>query len=391
MKPRWSHVALAAIASVLASCDGPEPTRIPAVTEDRRLGFDQAFPELLEEHGVITAGVGIIRGGELEWAGYYGDQSPGVPASEFTQFNVASLTKTVTAEAVLRLAAAGRLDLDEPMGRYWLDPDIADDPRAMQITPRMALTHSTGFPNWRYLSDTDGSYAGDLPLRFRFEPGGSYGYSGEGFAYLSRFIEAKLNVDFEEVVEEYVLRPSGMEHASLSRRAANFSNIVRAEDADGVFHGHYCTPWGECQEEGDWSAAGGLRVTVPDFALFLNAVLSGDGYDASLRDERGQVHVEQWNVPRSILIRCEHLPAEQCPRTQGYGLGWQVADYADYEILSHRGSDWAEAALTYVYADSRDGLIIFLNAPNERAMAMMPEAIELLHPGSPITPHYRYK
>ncbi|MEM1054533.1 MAG: serine hydrolase domain-containing protein [Bacteroidota bacterium] len=360
------------------------------MTPQRSAELNRAFPLLMRKHEVLTAGVGILRAGELEWAGYFGDQSPGVPASERTQFNAASLTKTVTAEAILRLVAAGRISLDEPMAPHWVDPDLAGEERVARVTPRMVLTHSTGLPNWRFLDDNTGGYAGDLPLRFLFEPGTSYSYSGEAFQYVARFTEEKLNVGFEDLIEEYVFGPIGMEEAAFSRRKANFPNIVRAVDAEGTFHGHYCTPW-DCREEGEWSAAGGLRVTVPDFAAFLGAVFRRDGYEAILADERDRVHVEQWNRRRSVLVRCERLEETSCPHAQGYGLGWQVAEYPGYEILAHRGSDWSEAALTYVYTDSGDGLLLFLNAPTARALAMMPEAIELLHPGSPVATHYRYE
>lgn len=377
----------------LVSCGGlktqPIPTPIPVTTPDRSAELNAAFPRLLERHGVVTAGIGILRAGELEWAGYFGDQRPGVPATASTQFNVASITKTVTTEAILRLVAEGRISLDERMAAHWIDPDLAGDARAERLTPRMALTHSTGLPNWRWLSDSDGSYAGDLPLRFLFDPGTGYAYSGEGFQYVARFVEQKLGVDFEDVVEEYVFDPIGMEGASFSRRSANFPHLVQTVDEDGTFHGHYCAPWGGCAEEGEWSAAGGLRVTVPDYAAFIAAVVDRDGYGSSLADQRDRVQVEQWNRPRSILVRCEQLPDAGCPQSQGYGVGWQVADYGDHKILAHRGDDWSESVLAYAYTDSGDGVIIFLNAPNARALAMMPEAIELVHPGSPIGTHYR--
>lgn len=365
--------------------------RIPAVSAERQALFDARFPALLEQHGVWTAGVGIIRDGELVWTGYYGEQAPGIAASEDTQFDVASITKTVAAETILRLASQGRLSLDEPMADHWLEDDIADSPYASQITPRMALTHSTGFPNWRFLDEDNGwRFNPSLPLRFLFEPGTSYGYSGEGFDYVARFAERRLDEDFETLVRQTIFEPLGMTGVSLSAREANADNIVTARDAEGVFHGHYCRPSGWCREEGEWSAADDLRVTVVDYARFMISAMNGEGLTPALLRERNSVLVEKWNAPESILVMCDYLAEELCPERQGYGLGWEVADYGDYQILSHGGSDWSEVAISYFYTDTRDGVLIFLNAPNDRATAMMPDAIELIHPGSPITPHYRY-
>ncbi len=367
-------------------------SRIPEISAERGEVLDRAFRELIEEHGVITAGVGVIRNAELVWTGYYGEQRPGVSASGTTQFDVASVTKTVATETILRLVDKGKIDLDEPMAKYWLEEDIADDARSAEITPRMALTHSTGFPNWRFIDENDSwRFNPDLPLRFLFDPGTSYGYSGEGFEYVARFVERKLNKSFESLVIDEVFAPVGIVAASLSRREANFENIVRAIDSEGRFNGHYCRPGGAaCRAEGEWSAADDLRIAVPDHARLMIAVMNGSGYSDRISADRDRVQVEKWNEPDSVLVLCEHLPAEKCPTRQGYGLGWNVAEYRDYKILSHGGSDFSEAAQTYFYTDSKDGILIFLNAPNEKAIAMMPYAIELLDPGSAITPRYTY-
>ena len=360
---------------------------IPDVTQERAALYDQTFAQLLEQHGVMTAGVGVIKNGELVWTGYYGEHSPGRAASADTQFDIASITKTVTTEAILRLAAKGALSLDEPMAPYWLEDDIADDERSGRISPRMALTHSTGFPNWRFLHE-DGYFDASLPLRFNFEPGTSYMYSGEGFDYVARFAGRKLETDFEELMKQVVYEPIGMTGVSFSMREANFDNIARPLDEVGEFHGHYCRPSGWCRREGEWSAADDMRVTVPDHAKFMISVMNADGYDDAMVADRNRVQVEKWKAPESILVLCDQLAKDLCPEKQGYGLGWEVADYGDYQILSHGGADWSEVAIAYFYTDSKDGILIFLNAPNENATAMMAPAIELIHPNSPIAPHY---
>lgn len=361
---------------------------IPAVTTERAETIEQMVPRLMHEHGVITAGIGVIKDGQLVWTGYYGEQSPGVPASAETRFNIASITKTVTAETILRLVEAGKLTLDEPMSDYWLDPDIADNEYRDRLTARIALNHTTGFPNWRFLSDIDGQFDISLPLRFKVEPGSSYTYSGEGLEYVARYAQHKLGKGFESLVNDYVYQPLGMNSASFSVNAADFKYLARAEDADGKFHGHYCRPSGYCRTEGEWSAADDMNVTIVDHAKFLIAVMNSEGYGDTLTDERNRIYIEKSNVPQSILVLCEQLTPEQCPQKQGYGLGWEVADYGDYQLLSHGGSDWSEVALAYFYNNTRDGLIIFLNGPNTQAGRMMPHAIELMHPASPIRPHY---
>lgn len=364
------------LASFLAGCQSMSSRAtqedIPAAAADEQL--DQELARLVAEHGVQTAGVGVIRNGELVWTGYYGEQSTGVPASRETLFNVASISKVITTEAVLRLVDEGRLSLDEPMAEHWVDPDLADDPRHELLTPRMVLTHTTGFPNWRFLLD-------DRKLKFLHDPGSSYGYSGEGFEYLARYVEQKLGRDFGAVVNDVVIAPIGMSHAAYSIDESTFGDLVQPLNERGEFVGHYCRPNGWCRKPGTYSAADDMVVSVESYAKFMLAVMNADGYSEQLAAERNHVHTEKGSQAN---VDCSQVPVDQCPQVQGFGLGWEVLDYGDSKLLSHGGSDWAELALAYFHTGSRDGLVIFFNAPTERAMAAMPAAIRALDPDSPM-------
>ncbi|MCF7220722.1 serine hydrolase domain-containing protein [Marilutibacter chinensis] len=339
---------------------------------------DEAFAELVRRHGINTAGVALIDGGEIAWTGYYGEQSPGVAASETTLFNVASITKVFTAETVLRLADAGKLSLDEPMAPYWVDPDIAYDSRHRQLTPRMALGHTTGLPNWRFMSP-------ERKLHFVRDPGTAYGYSGEGYEYLAQYAGKRLDADFGDLVRQYLLEPAGMSGAAYSIREDTFARLAEARDGHGRFHGHYCRPNGWCRKPGTYSAADDMAITVTDLARFLSLARSGDGYSDAMREQRDRVHVD---LGDQNPVDCARVAPRQCPVSQGYGLGWQVLHYDDDTLLTHGGSDWSELALSYIHVRSGDGLVILFNAPNLRALAAMPEAIRLLDPGSPLASKY---
>jgi CubicO group peptidase (beta-lactamase class C family) len=380
-----STALIAAAALVLAEPHGANPVEapdgIPQVTPERAAALDSALAAIVDRHGIVTAGIGIIRDGELVWTGYYGEQSPGVPASEATLFDVASITKTVTAETVLRLVGRGAIDLDESMSVHWLDPDIADDPRARRLTPRLALSHRTGFPNWRF-------FMPDGTLSFVNPPGQVYGYSGEGIEYVARFAAEKLDTPFPALVRRELFGPLGLEDAVFAVDPERFADIARAVDADGVFHGHYCRPQsGWCRSPGEYSAADDLRISVPDHARFLTAVMQGDGYGTRLANERGRV-ISPFDA--RPLVDCGNANLA-CPHAQGYGLGWQVLDYGDTRLVSHGGSDWSEVALSYFYEPADDGLIVFFNVPGPAGLSAMAEAVELIDPGSPMAEHYRLR
>jgi len=96
-------------------------------------------PALLARYGVASVSMALIEDGRVVLERAYGEQSAGVPATVGTLYGLASVTKPVSAETLLRLAAAGRLSLDEPVASAWVDPDVAGDPRAQVLTVRHAL------------------------------------------------------------------------------------------------------------------------------------------------------------------------------------------------------------------------------------------------------------
>ena len=340
---------------------------------------EQELQDILDKHRIVTAGLGILVDGKLAWALYHGDASPGVPANAATRFNVASITKTVTAETALRLVDAGELDLDEPLGAYWVDPDIAGDPRLQSLTARTVLTHTTGFPNWRF-------FRSDGKLAFARAPGEAYGYSGEGFEYLARAISNKLQRPFPQVVQERVFEPAGMRHAVMDIRRDGLRDVAIPIDDEGTTHPMWCRPKGWCREEGSYSAADDMLVTVPDYARFLAMIARDESGDAGTPLSRGGVLIDTGD---DAVVDCEDSTTVECPRAQGYGLGFQVIEYDAMRILGHGGNDWAEVALGYLRLPTRDGLIIFLNAPNRRGLEAMPELVELLDPDSPFPGQYR--
>lgn len=359
-------------AGAAASAQG----RVPMPGPDTVATLDQA----LADNAIVTAGFGILQNGELVWSHFYGDESPGVAASASTRFNAASITKQVAAEAALRLAAAGELDLDAPLAAHWIDPDIASDPRRDQLTARMVLNHTSGFPNWRF-------FRADRKLAFEHDPGTHYGYSGEGFEYLARAIERRLGQPFPAVVQRTVFEPIGMPDTVIAVHREGLTHVARPVDADGVFHGYYCRPdAGWCTPDGAYSAADDMLITVPDYARFLVALLHGSGYDAAIIGERDRIYTDRGD---ERLVDCRANPDAECPLAQGYGLGHEVAKFSHYSVLGHSGSDWSEQSLGYVYRPTGDGLIVFLNAPNLQAMAAMPGILRLLDPGSPFLPRYR--
>ena len=138
----------------------------------------------LKQKHIPALGVGFIKDGKIEQISVFGELQLNKPAPINTIWNVASMAKPITAMVVLKLINAGKWDLDEPIYKYYTDPDIINEPRAKLITTRIILSHQTGFPNSRG-NNNDGK------LSFEFEPGTKYQYSGEGYEYLRKALENK--------------------------------------------------------------------------------------------------------------------------------------------------------------------------------------------------------
>lgn len=361
-----THLLLALGACVVT----PRSEDISSISAERATELDSALFNVMAQHQINTAAVAVIKNGVVVWSNHYGQQSPGVPASAQTMYDVGSITKTVVAETVLRLAADGKLSLDESMSAYWLDPDLKDDSRHQQLTPRMALTHTTGFMNWRYFAE-----GGELS--FINEPGTSFGYSGEGFEYLTKFVEAKLDEPFEQLAQRYVFEPSGVSNAAMSVDPDIFQHLAQPLDSDGQFPGYYCRPEGWCREAGDFSAAGGMVITLADYVRFMILTMHGTALTPELKIARNTLNSKQ------DPINCSPVPEALCPTRVGYGLGWNIAELENNKTIGHRGSDWSVVSLAYYYEASNDGLVVLFNAPNRAGIAAMVDTLRLLDPDSP--------
>src|SRR5262249_421878 len=126
------------------SYDHQEPAATDSIDESLLFKDRVETDRWLVKNRIPALGIGYIADGKIQQVTVYGKNEQGDPNPDNTIFNVASLTKPITTLVVLKLVDAGRWSLDEPIYKYWTDPDVEDDPRSRKLTTRHILSHRTG-------------------------------------------------------------------------------------------------------------------------------------------------------------------------------------------------------------------------------------------------------
>ncbi|WP_213280158.1 serine hydrolase [Chryseobacterium indologenes] len=303
----------------------------PKQTTDSETMFDndQSMQSWLKENNIPTLGLGIIEGGKLQKVKVFGDTKTGISVPLNAYFNVASLTKPVTAMVALRLVSLGKWKLDEPLDAYWTDPDIANDARHKKITTRMILSHQTGFPNWRWMNT-------DKKLNFQFDPGTKYQYSGEGFEYLRKALEKKFGKSLDQLAKELIFQPLKMRNTNyIWDQNTDESRFVTGYNEKGNAY--------PIEKIKTANAADDLHTTIEDYGNFMISVMKGKNLKPEVFQEMTQ---KQVNVKEGKY----------------FGLGLEIYDLGNGEYaLSHGGADQGTRCIAIVLPNSGKGIVIFTN------------------------------
>ncbi|WP_317740574.1 serine hydrolase domain-containing protein [Chryseobacterium soli] len=290
---------------------------------------DAGIENWLKELKVPALGLGIIEDGKLKQIRVFGKMKDDISAPYNTIFNVASLTKPVTTMVVLQLVSQGKWDLDEPLYKYWTDPDIANDPRNKKLTTRIILSHQTGFPNWRYMKE-------NKKLSFDFDPGTKFQYSGEGFEYLRKAIESKFKKPLEQLAKELIFEPLKMKDTNyIWDKNTDKSRFAVGYNKNGK-------PY-EVEENTTANAADDLHTTIEDYGNFLAHILNGGSLSKDVYQEM---------MKRQAETR----------KNKYYGLGFVIYDLGNGEYaVSHGGNDSGTHCITVFFPKTKQGLLIFTN------------------------------
>jgi CubicO group peptidase (beta-lactamase class C family) len=251
-----------------------ESSQETAVHDERSDRIGEAVRETMRKEGLPGISVAVVENGKIAWAQGFGyrDVRRRLPVDTDTEFQAGSISKPVTALAVLILNASGKVDLDQDVNRYlkgWrLDSKFVGSP----ITLRKLLCHRAGMVPHGFLGFRERKQAPSLAevlqhdIKVRYPPGSRFRYSGGGYCVVQKVVEDVTGESFEAAVNELVLAPLGMGRSSFRQPPEDANNLACG-------YGWIKTLLGG----GRWrifpqEAAAGLWTTPQDLARFIVAV-----------------------------------------------------------------------------------------------------------------------
>ena len=346
-----SLATLVACVSVAACSSQPVVQPSPTLqSADPGATLDSLVPAVMAAGDVPGVSIAVVRNGVVDWTGAFGVRSlaSGAPVDSNTVFDAASLTKPVFAYAVLRLADRGVIDLDKPIADIRPNDRMKADARYLRITPRMVLAHATGLPNW----------GGDT-LPIAFDPGTDWGYSGEGYVWLSEAVERATGMTLEDVMRREVFEPLGMRHSTFIWNATLEANGSAYHPQFGSARARQpAGPDGRAA-----NAAASLRTTAGDYATFLAAVLAGQGLRPAMARQYLSVQNEAVNA-----ANYRTRPAELRARI-AWGLGWGLERRDDRVLFWHWGDNGDAKAFALGDQQTRTAVVYFANSSSGLSIA----------------------
>jgi CubicO group peptidase (beta-lactamase class C family) len=323
---------------------------------------DALVAEAMNTADVPGLGVAIIHDGRVAFARTYGQRNLelGLPLQKDTVMYGASLTKATFAYLVMQLVDEKKITLDAPIGTYLARPlpeygryaDLKDDARWNKLTFRILLNHTTGFANFRWIEP-------DKKLRFHFDPGTRYAYSGEGLQLAQFVLEEGLKLDVGREMQTRVFDRFGMMRTSMTWRDDFERNFAQGYTETGALQQH--------DRRHKASAAGSMDTSLGDWANFLAVVARGEGLSKQAKYEM---------IRRTIVIdSAKQFPTLSDERTDrwqaiglGYAVGWGVFETPYGLAFFKEGHDDGTANYAVCIAERRDCILLMSNSVRAEAV-----------------------
>jgi CubicO group peptidase (beta-lactamase class C family) len=344
---------------------------LPASAIER---IERAISSEMARQNIPGMSAAIVTDHHLRWSNGFGfsDLENFVPAKASTVYRLGSISKPITAVAVLQLVEQGKLDLDAPVQRYV--PSFPQKP--WLLTPRHLLNHTGGVRHYRgdeinitkqYQSLTEGLtiFQSDSLL---FQPGTRYSYSTFGYNLLGVVVEGASGKAFVDYTREQIFTPAGMIHA----RDDNVQDIIYNRA-----YGYRKTPTGELKNSDLANTSykipgGGFVSTVEDLAKFAIAVQT----NKLLKAETVQRMFTPQRLTNGQIVRTNpNNPSVS------YGLGWFMNERGGEKEVYHTGGQQRVSTLLYMLPERKFAVVLMSNLEGARLLNLAREIADIVLKG----------
>ena len=330
----WSLVAAGSGCSHRSSVPiSRRPTSAATVISDAHLaGLVDSIVDLgRREFRIPGISLVIMRGHNVVLSKGYGmaDLARQVPATDSTVYQVGSLSKQITAAAIMTLVEAGRVRLDDPVSKYLPELPVARD-SALRIHTLLAQT--SGLQTWDDLPELqrDGSSSDTAEFKLArivaligrehplFPPGSWWSYSNSNYTLLAAVIERATGVTYDDYLAQVLFSPLGMGHTRSCARPPLASELPRAIGYEVVGDSFAVLPTRRFMQPG-MTGAGGLCSSVVELATWMRALMDGRAVSRQ--------SLQQMTTPHSVGAGF----------TPPYGFGLSFLPLAEQPAIWHTG------------------------------------------------------
>jgi D-alanyl-D-alanine carboxypeptidase len=330
--------------------------QVDSLPPDLTQKIDQVAEQTLQQTGVPSASLAIVRAGQIVYTKGYGKArlDPAEAAEPRMRYSIGSISKQFTAAAILLLQQQGKLSLGDKVSKYL--PDLT---RAGEVTIRMLLSHTSGYQDYwpedylmppmyqpttaQHILDTWGK----KPLDF--DPGTKWQYSNTNFVIAGRIVEMVSGEPLMRFLQEHIFRP-------LDMKEVWDSDLKELGDTDAEGYTRYALgPLRPAPKEGaGWMfAAGELAMPAYDLAQ----------WDISLMD-------------RTLLAAASYdalyTPVKLRDGSDShYSLGLSVRDLSGHLLLEHSGEVMGFTSDNYVFPNDKVAIAVLTNQDAARAAGVI--------------------
>ena len=324
----WLFCALAAAGATLST--------------GQKSSLDAEIRSLLDSQHLPSISVAIARDGHILYLDAAGsaDVKHGRKATPKTLYRLASISKPLTAVAVLQLASIGKLELDQPVEKYC--PAFSGHP---EVTARQLLAHRSGIPfyksdatlyNTRHFDTLNAAVRNVAAIPLEFSPGTGYQYSSYGYTVLGCAIEGASGEPYDRYMQSHVFAPAGMRHTLVdtrvpARRKAEFYSWKQERIQDAL-----------PLDSSDRLPGGGWLSTPEQLVKFADAVMEHRLLNESWTEQ-------MWHET-TLAGESSH-----------YALGWALDSLDGHGVVEHAGGQSGTSTILILVPDERLAVAVFSN------------------------------